>query len=232
MEEKIKNLKKDVPEVDVAGKVMGEISKKDIRMKHPLIFLAQNLGLQSVLVLVIVFGALVIDTGFYLIKKTGSFHFLGFGAPGLQIFLRSFPFDYLALLIVTLLVANYLLKKLDLSRGLFLFANAPIIFLFILVVLAGLFFGKMGANEIIKSRTACRLPWETAAYGEVMEVSKNEITIKAMDGHVEKIIFGKEVEFPYNSDYATGKFLRATGFQDKKDPAIFHANQIHCCDAE
>lgn len=218
--------------IDVRKKVADKIAGEKIKMRHPFFFMAKKLGMRSVLVLVIVFGALAFDVVFYLLKKTGSLRFLGFGTPGLQVFLKSFPFDYLALFVITLLVANYLLKELDLSRGLFLFANVPIIFLLSLAIVISIFFGKMGAGEIIKERMGCALPKEAAAHGEVIAVSKKDVIIRTMDGRTEEIVLGDDVKFPYNFDYAKGKFLRAVGFLDEKNPSIFHAEQVQCCDAE
>jgi hypothetical protein len=220
---------KEGVDMDIKSRVMGRINKEEIRIKSPWLLLAQKVGLRSVLVLSIFGGALLIDIIFYLLQKMGSLEFLSLGIPGLQIFLQSFPYDYLALFALAMLIGNFLLKKLDMSRGWSFFANAPLLFFFALAILVGLFFGKMGIGEIIKSWSLCRLPKEISAYGEIVDIFKNEIIIRTMDGQLEKIVLDKESDFLETFDYTGGRFLRATGIVDEKNSNIFYSKQIKCC---
>lgn len=145
-------IKKDnsqMPAVDIRHRVMRRIKEEGIEMKHPLIFLAKKLALQSTLILAILSGAFVVSSILYLLKKTGALAFLTMGLSGVGAFIHSFPYDFLSLFIVTVFLGNYILKGLYSSNGL---APSRImaIILFILTIAIGFFFFASGVSNMVK----------------------------------------------------------------------------------
>jgi hypothetical protein len=233
MNEKNLNDKTAENKIDVADKVMDQIRSKDIRMKSPLFFLAEKIGLQSVLALLVLGGALAVSTILYILKKTGTLPFLKLGFPGLKVFLYSLPYDYIALLLVAVLLGNYIVRQLDFSHGVRSYFDVPAAALLVVVFFLGAFFAVMGGEQFFKGLYTNRaVAKDIALTGKVVSASDGEVTIQESDGQLEKIVFAPGKPFPYTPQYATGKILRAVGSQDPQNPSYFHADDISCCDSE
>ena len=221
---------KTLPQIDIAPQVMREIRDRKIRMRHPLVFLAQEIGLESVLVLVLTGAALLVSVLLYFLKKTGVLKFANLGWPGVKVILLALPYDYIALFIFTVLLANYILGRLDLNRKHKFFFNAPVVTLFVIATLMGAFFGIMGVEQIGKGWAQGKLPADIAISGRIVDVTDKNATIKDEQGGTTEVDFNPGVVFPYQPDYAKDKVLRAIGNPDPKNAKIFHAENIECCD--
>lgn len=220
-----------LPDIDVSGSVMEKIHNKKIRMKHPLFFLAQKLGLQSVLVLVITAAALLVSILLYFLKKTNVLKFLSLGLPGLKVIFLTLPYDYIALFIITVILANYILRKLDLNQEHKFFFNAPVVTLFVIAVLIGSFFCIMGIEQITKGWSKNKIPENMAICGKIAESTDKKAVIKDEQGNLIEIFFDNEIIFPFKSDYAKNKSLCAIGWREPMQKS-FHAEKIRCCDED
>lgn len=220
------------PNVDIAPQVMQKIHTQNIKMKRPLFILAEKLGLESVLVLMITGAAILVGITLYFLKKTGVLYFVNLGWPGIKVILLTLPYDYITLFIFTVFLANYILGRLDLSRRHKLFFNAPVVTLFVIATLMGAFFGVMGIEQIAKGWSKNQIPKDMAISGKVMDVSGNAVIIADDKGKLTEIFLDGGVLFPYTSEYAKNKFLRAVGRRDDNNPQAFHADNIHCCDED
>lgn len=231
MEGGIKNFNLPSPEVDIKNKVMEKIKAEDIKMKNPLIFLAEKIGLQSVLLASILCGAFIVAVILYILKKIGTLQFLKLGVPGLKVILLSAPYDYIALLLFTVILGTYIIHLLDFSRGIRNYFNAPALALLVVTVFIGAFFAIMGGEQFLRGLYENRsVSKEIAVTGKVLSAASGEVTIQEEDGKLEKIVFNNGNSFPYTPDYAVGKILRAVGQQDPKNPGYFHAQDINCCE--
>ncbi|MFA6383135.1 MAG: hypothetical protein WCX17_01790 [Parcubacteria group bacterium] len=216
--------------VDMRNRVMNQIKKKRIKMRSPLFFVAEKAGLESILMLAILGGALAVSVILYVFKKTGALNFLKLGVPGLKVFLLSFPYDYLALFLITLILGSYVVHKLNFSLGIRHSFNIPATALLVAIVFLGSFFAVMGGEQLINGLYTNRvMPEEMAVMGEIMSVTNNEVVIQEENGRLVKVGLGDDKVFPYVPDYAVGKFLRAVGKQDSNDSLYFHAENISCC---
>lgn len=144
--EKISN---EFPCAGIKNRVMAEIKTEKVKMKRPLFFLAQKLGLQSILALIIFSGALAVSVILYVLKKSGLLQLLNFGFPGIKKFLSVFPYDYLALVIAAIFLANYILKKIYFSACLVPCKIMSAV-LFALVVAIGAIFFLLGIGSAVK----------------------------------------------------------------------------------
>lgn len=212
---------------DVKHPIMEKIRQGSIKMKHPFVFIVEELGLRSALFVLVLAGAFSFSVILYLLKKTGALEFLSFGFPGIFVFLKILPYDYIALLLIAILVGSYILKKLDVSRAFGFFHIAPTVFLLLLISAIGLFFLKSGIEQTNKGIRESKLP-EDALHGKVLDMSENTVTIEEENGKIYKIIFDNNV-FERKFESAKNKFLWAIGEKDKKDDSLFRAKKINCC---
>jgi hypothetical protein len=212
--------------VDVCHKVMDKIKRDDIRMKSPFFFLAKKLGLESVLILAVFSGALLVNILLYFLKKTKLIKFLAFGWPGLKVFLTTLPYDYIALFIFTLILANYIVKKIDFSVKKIISVNTMVIFLFLISVFLGTFFAMIGVDQIIKGWSKNCIPKETSISGVIIDYTEKYVMVAEDNGVETMILF----EYPSDLPYARGKSIRALGRRDNDNHNIFQAERINCCD--
>jgi len=201
-------------------------------MRHPLVFLAQKAGLESVLVLVITGAAILISVTLYFLKKTNVLKFANFGWTGIKVILATLPYDYIALLIFTILLANYILSRLDFKRKHKIFSNAPVVTLFVVATLMGAFFGIMGIEQIAKGWSKNHIPNSIAISGRIMEATDKKAIIEDAQGDLTEVNFNLGVVFPFKPEYAKNKFLRAIGKLDPNNPKNFNAESIQCCDED
>jgi hypothetical protein len=228
-----KNEKIKAPKVDVEKQIMGRIKKEHIKMKSHAAFVAEKIEFGSVLALLVLGGALAVAIIFYILKKIGSLGFLKMGWPGAKVFLLSVPYDYLALLLITIILGGFIIRKLNFSLGIKNSFNLPIVVLLAVVVFLGGFFAFMGGEAFLKDYYAGRkLPGEIAIAGKIVEASDGKVLIQEEDGALQTVVFSEGKIFPYLPKYAVGKGMQAVGFQDSQNPAFFHAQAINCCEGD
>lgn len=99
----------------IEEKIMKEIQTGKVKVRSRYVFIAEKLGLGSVIVLSILLGALFFHLLFYYLDQTDNLVFLSFGRSGWYAFLESFPYLLVVSFILLVFVAGYLLKKTDFS---------------------------------------------------------------------------------------------------------------------
>lgn len=215
---------------DLKNKVMGEIKKKKIKMSCPSAILAKKLGLEGGLIFSIICGALLVSIFLYFLKKTRLIRFVELGFPGLKIFLSTIPYDYIALFILVMIAAIYFANKLDLSYERKIPDNLFTSIFLAASIIVGLFFVFLGVHEAIKGWSKNRIPRESAIVGRVVDFSPGEFIIQEEDGELVKVELRREAGFDNGDIDIRGKFMRAVGDRDKKNPSYFDAESILCCD--
>lgn len=137
------------PDHSMKGRVLKIIREKKIRMRRPFVFLAQRLGLESALILVLLIGALLVSLIFYFLKKTQALKHLSLGLPGVKAFLLALPYDYIALFIITLILAIYFANKIELFCGRCKRTEKFAVCFFLIAIALGIFFVIMGAGDFL-----------------------------------------------------------------------------------
>ncbi len=216
--------------LDMKNKVMEEIKKKKIKMACPSVILARKLGLEGGLFFSIICGALLVSIFLYFLKKTRLIRFVELGFPGLKVFLATIPYDYIALFILAMIVAIYLANKLDLSYESKIPDNLFTSIFFATSIIVGLFFVFAGVHEAVKGWSKNRIPRESAIVGKIVDFSPGEFIIQEEDGELVRVELRREAGFDNGDIDIRGKFMRAVGDRNKKDPGYFNAESILCCD--
>jgi len=213
---------------------MREIKDKKIKMRHPFIFLAQKLGLQSILALSIVASALLLNIVLYFFKKTGVLKFLSLGWPGLKIVLMTLPYDYIVLFIITIILANFIVHKFDLSRGISMNSNVSVVALLAFTLLLSSFFAVSGVENTVKGWSKNKIPPDVAISGKILDFSNDQIVVQEGSGQITTIILDNQTNriFLTGPGYVKGKFLRAVGSRNENNTAEFQAEEVECCDAD
>jgi hypothetical protein len=233
MNNKEKTEKTKMPEIDMEKQIMGRIKKEHIKMKSHWAFVVEKIGFGSVLALLVLGGALAVAIILYILKKLGSLGFLKLGLPGAKVFLLSVPYDYLILLLVTIILGSFIIRKLNFSLGIKSYLSVPTVALLIVTIFLGAFFAVMGGEEFLKDYYAGRrLPREIAISGKIVEASDSKVLLERNDGSREIVLFNQDQMFPYLPKYAVGKNMQVVGFQDSQDPNFFHAQAISCCEGD
>ena len=216
------------------NKVMQEIRNKKVKMHHPFVFLAKKLGLQSILALTIVICALLLNIFLYFLKKTGVMKFLALGWPGLKIVLLTLPYDYIILFIITLILANFIIHKFDLSHGISMNSNVSVVALLAVTILLSSFFAVNGIEDMVRGWSKNKVPSDVAISGKILDFSNDKIIIQEGSGMTTTVILdrGTTEVFSEGSGYVKGKFLRAIGNRYRNSDAQFHAEEVECCDAD
>jgi len=215
--------------------IMQKIKNEKIQMRPASLFLAQKLGLQSVLALMILASALLLNIFLYFLKKTGLLKFMIFGWPGLKIVLLTLPYDYIALFIVTIILANYIIHQFDLSRGISMNSNVAVLALLSVTFLLGSFFAFNGIESALRGWSKNAIPADMAVSGRLIEYSDKYAIIQDETGRIRFLDFGNVMNvenLPNQKRYEKNKVLRAVGKQDAKDEKRFHAELVDCCDEE
>ncbi len=95
------------------NKIMSEVKSGRIKLRSKYVFLAKKVGLNSALLLSIVLSVLFFSLGLFYMKATDSLKYLSFGKDGLLAFLESFPYLLIITFTLFLLVAGYLITKIE-----------------------------------------------------------------------------------------------------------------------
>lgn len=227
------NLEKDGsndPKANVKEKVLRSIKEKGIKIRSPFVILAEKLGLESALAAFVIFGALLVSIFFYFLKKTGVIKFLSLGMPGVKVFLLSLPYDYIALFIITLILAIYIAQKISFFCGDCSGYDRLASYLFFGTLIIGMIFAGIGVGDFIKGWSKKKIPHEFAIHGRIYDFSGNEVIIEEDGDGLVTIYFEDNRGNLENREIMLGKYLRATGMRDLEDHNIFHAYRIRCCD--
>jgi hypothetical protein len=143
---------KKMPEIDIKNRVMEKIQAEDIKMTSPLVFLAEKVGLESVLALCIIVGAIAVSSVFYVLKKNGELQFLSSDLPtSAKRIVLLLPYDYIALFLITVLLGAYLVKRLFCFRGAPCPKRISVVILFFIAFAIGLIFAYMGIGQFESS---------------------------------------------------------------------------------
>jgi hypothetical protein len=230
MTENQPNEKRNDFAVNMKSKVMEEIKAKKIRMRSPLVFLAEKLGMESALAVFLIFSILLVSLIFYFLKKNGLLKFLSLGMPGVKVFFQVLPYDYIVLFIIAIILAVYLANKIELFQGNFEHTDIFIGIFLIGAIVLGIIIGMLGAGDFFHGWNKKKIPKDMAIHGKIETISPNFVVVENDDGELVSVYTDKMKPQIGNANYTPGKFLRAVGTRDKKDANIFHAEQIRCCD--
>ena len=142
----------DHPDNLVSGikeKIMRDIKEKRIKMRSPLVFAAEKLGLESALVTSVIAGALLVSVIFYFLKKTEALRSLGLGMPGIGPFFLALPYDYISLFILTIILAIYFANRIEIFCGECERTDRFAVSFLLIAILLGLFFAVMGVGDFL-----------------------------------------------------------------------------------
>lgn len=212
---------------------MQKIKSEKIRMRPASVFLAEKLGLESALALLILASALLVNIFLYFLKKTGILKFMFFGWPGLKIILLTLPYDYIILFIVTIVLASFIMHKFDLSRGIRMGSNMSVLTLLTVTLLLGSFFAVSGVESITHGWSKNEIPSSMGVSGRVIGSSSEQVIIEDSDGAIKTLNFDSIKDpssVPTIKKYEKNKVLRAVGKKDETDDTKFHAEIVECCD--
>ncbi|MDP1620183.1 MAG: hypothetical protein Q8M12_04260 [bacterium] len=160
---------------------------------------------------------------------------MAFGWPGLKIILLTLPYDYIILFIITIVLANFIIHKFDLSRGICMDSNIAVLALLAVTLLLGSFFAVAGAEDVMGGWFKKTIPGDIAVSGRIIESSGNQVVIRDFDGSVRILNFDslKDIDSsPDRKKYEQNKILRAVGKRDDENRAEFHVEIVECCDED
>jgi hypothetical protein len=217
---------------DMKAKVMSEIRKKKIGITSHSRIVAEKLGMEGIIAADILTGAFIISIVFYIFKKTKVLKFLSLGVPGLKVILLTIPYGYIAVLAGAVLLAFYLISKLDLCYETKCSHNFIIFTLFGSIFIIGMIFIAAGVHEYFESLTKNKMPKERSIIGKIDQVDEGGVTLEEEDGQMVKVKFGKNIKLDNNFEGIRGKYLRAVGERDSKNVHYFRAESVLCCDED
>ena len=96
-------------------KVMKEINQGSVKLRSRYLFLADKLSMGSVLALTVLLAILFCSLALLYLKSSDNLGYLSFGNRGVLAFLESFPYFLMAMIIVLMFFAGFLIKKSDIS---------------------------------------------------------------------------------------------------------------------
>ncbi len=100
-------------EIKIEDKVMAEIKSGRVKLRSKYIFLAEKVGLGGVLGLSIVLAILFFNLTLFYLKATDNLQYLSFGREGFFVFLESFPYPFIIVFILFLILSGYFITKSD-----------------------------------------------------------------------------------------------------------------------
>ncbi len=136
--------------MSVKEQVMQKIKQENIEMRPAYFFWLKKIGLQSLLAFFIVLGALLGSGILYLIKRMQLLGGLSFGWTGLERFLVSLPYDYIALFIITIALANVIIRQFDMSYDISMNTRMSVLLLLVMTLLLSAFFLINGIGDMLK----------------------------------------------------------------------------------
>jgi len=97
----------------IEEKVMAQINSGRVKLRSRYIFLAEKFGLGSALALSVLLAVLFFDLVFFYLKSSDNLGYLSFGSYGWLAFLESFPYGLVALLLILMFAAGFIIKTSD-----------------------------------------------------------------------------------------------------------------------
>lgn len=208
-------------------KIMRKIKEGNIKMKPSFYFWMRKAGLESLLAFFVVFGAIALNSLLYFIKKKHTIDFLFFGWTGLEKFLGAFPYDYMVLLIISILLANFLIRKFDLSYGIVMNTNMALLFLLVITLSISSFFLVNGIEDVLSHYSKDGESAREIILGRVKEFSDKEAVIQEAGDQEWKIII-EASSFGENGGVSCGKDMMMRVMGREKDKRTFYADEIMC----
>lgn len=215
---------------DLKGQVMNGIRERRVKMRCSSFFLIEKLVLTVALIALLIFSALIIDIIYNIIDKTEILKFFNLGFPGLRVIILTLPYDYMALLLITLGAAIYFARRLDIPCRENISCNRIFLYFFVASFLVGIFFILLGLNEAMKKWSKGYISSRISVHGRIVEISPQKVVIEEGEGELTTLVFDKEELSPDRKKYSSEKFLRAVGSRDKNNQAVFHVQSVLCCE--
>lgn len=100
-----------MPEINLEDKVMSEIKSGRVKLRSKYIFLAEKLGIGSVLVFTILLAVLFFSLALFYLKSSDNLGYLSFGSRGILAFLESFPYLLIITFVILIFIAGFIIKK-------------------------------------------------------------------------------------------------------------------------
>lgn len=141
------NNKTTKTDIDIEKKVMGKIRSGKVTLRSKYIFLAEKLGVGSVIVFTILLAILFFNLVLFYLKASDNLAYLSFGRFGMLAFLESFPYWLVIVFILLIFIAGYFLKKSAFAYKKPFGWLTLILIVLILLAGTGLAFTKIGFNE-------------------------------------------------------------------------------------
>lgn len=213
---------------NLADQVMGQIKRRNIKMRPGIYFIIQSLLLKSILGLVILLTIFLVNLTIFKFRVYLPFEFLKFGLLGIKAFLGSIPWIILINTVFLITIAIYLFKQFDISykRG---FSTYALGMMFVLIF-GGMLVDQTGINDNFKKQGILPLLYfgqytsDYWAMGEITGIDKNNNTFTIITPVNEQIIISRDQEtiIPKES-FQINQYIKAVG---KKQGNIFKASGI------
>jgi len=103
----------EVKQIDINQPVLDKISQRNIKIRPHWKFLAEKIGFESGLLLILIFGVFVFGLIMYYWRVNELHRLVGLGRTGIWHIFLNFPFELVALVAVLLSLINFFIKKMD-----------------------------------------------------------------------------------------------------------------------
>jgi len=206
----------------IEERVMDKIKSGRVRLRSKYVFWAEKLGLGSALALSFLLAVLFFSLFFFYLKASDNLAYFSFGSRGFFVFLESFPYALVAVLVVLVFLAGYLIKKSDWSYkkpfGRWALALAG------LIMISGALLAYTKMAEMIENEAFGSRPLgvffrpflqpglnerQFGIAGRVIEVGPDYVKIQTPQGT--KTIDLKKIELPPRETLREGMFVMAVG---------------------
>ena len=128
-------MKNNMEEQDIKKNVLEKITKEEVKMTPRFHFVLKLVGLFALLILTLVVSSLLVSYILFTLKVSGHLFLLGLGMKGLQAFLLLFPWIYLIVDCILLVILDWLLKRFS-----FVY-HSPVVYLTLATLAVILVFG-------------------------------------------------------------------------------------------
>lgn len=227
---------KTIPKLppDFKKSVVDKINRKRIKIRSPFVFLAEKIGLESVLAATIIFGAIIVSIFLLFLERSKIHKFIQFGWPGIKVFFYALPYDYIALFILAIALAFYLTRKIMFIYCKFNVSCNKLGISFILAtILLGLLMVAIGLDHVFGGWSKNKIPEDVAISGKIinLDFSKNEVVLLDNSNNMVKLLISPDTKLTSENKLIKGKYIQAVGRRDQEgDNYHFHAYQVSCCD--
>lgn len=217
---------------------MDKIQKKQVTMRSRTLFLAQSLGIKSVLVLLFLAALLFGNLMLYSLQASGALSMLGVGDSGVWAFLELFPYGWVVLAVIFFVLLSFLWKRFDIAY------KQPfqrvLLALLLLVISGSILFAISGANERITEAVEehevtvlkpffGRRPLSQGgrfhAQGSVLAIQEQHYLIAVGKRNVQ-VLFNERTVFPDGHAFEKGETLFAVGKWQSPEKTVFLAKGI------